>query len=84
MKLTPEEVAELKELLPERLHKWIGYELTPEVPPVEKTVEVSPVVTPKPKLTKRKAEYRPPKLDPSLDLERAILNLALSDDDDPV
>lgn len=29
MKLTPEEIAELKEILPEHLHKWIGYELKP-------------------------------------------------------
>jgi len=53
-KLTPEEVAELKELLPENLHKWIEYEL-PEPPdddeedPPPRPQKVSPPTTGTPK-----------------------------------
>lgn len=102
MNLSPEEIRELKELLPEHLHRWIGYMPTPE-PEDEPTREerrgmargIKPPATPgapaalgaRPEARKPKAEFRGlQKADKETpltpDVQRVLLDLALSEDDD--
>jgi len=93
VKLTPEEVVELRELLPPHLHRWIEYVPTPEPEP-EPTLEerrgmiraerpVPPsrpapaVVGPSAGQEKRKAEFRGLPPKPV-----SILDLALADEDE--
>ena len=103
MNLSPEEIRELKDLLPSHLHRWIGYvpspepedEPTPEerrgmargTKPIPAALKAAPAVPGAKPERKAKAEFRGlqkahqgDSLAP--DVQRVLLDLALSDEDD--